>query len=101
VAAASVTVAQPSADANLLVLEVQLEGHVLSDSFTAYQERGHVLLPLGELSRLLTLAITVQPSRGTASGFVIREERTFALSVDDALVTLQGRQKSFEPGSRR
>jgi len=97
VAAASVTVAQPSADANLLVLEVQLEGHVLSDSFTAYQERGHVLLPLGELSRLLTLAITVQPSRGAASGFVIREERTFALSVDDALVTLQGRQKSFEP----
>ncbi len=96
-AAASVALAQPSVDANLLVLEVQLDGHVLSDSFTAYQQDGHVLLPLGELSRLLTLAITVQPGRGTASGFVIREERTFALSVDDALVTIHGRQKNFEP----
>jgi len=84
-------------DANLLVLEVQLEGHVLSDSFTAYHDDGHVLLPLGELSRLLTLAIAVQPARGTASGFVIREERSFALSVADSMATIQGRQKSFEP----
>jgi hypothetical protein len=96
-AAAAGALAQPSAEANLLVLEVQLDGHVLSDSFTAYQDGGHVLLPLGELARLLTLAITVQPERGTASGFVIREERTFALSVNDALVTIHGRQKNFEP----
>ncbi len=48
-----------ASDANLLVLEVQLDGHVLSDSFTAYQDDGQVLLPLGELARLLTLAITV------------------------------------------
>ena len=41
-----------------------LDGHVLSDSLVAYQDGGHVLLPLGELSRLLTLAITVRPAAG-------------------------------------
>ena len=71
---------QRGSDANLLVLEIRLDGHVLSDSFTAYQDGGQVLLPLGELSRLLTLAITVQPTQGTASGFVIREDRTFELA---------------------
>jgi hypothetical protein len=88
---------QRGSDANLLVLEIQLDGHVLSDSFTAYQDGAQVLLPLGELSRLLTLAITVYPTQGTASGFVIREDRTFELNVDDAVAGVRGQQKSFEP----
>jgi hypothetical protein len=88
---------QRGSDANLLVLEIQLDGHVLSDTFTAYQDGSQVLLPLGELSRLLTLAITVSPMQGTASGFVIREDRTFELNVDDAVAGVRGRQKSFEP----
>jgi len=88
---------QRGAEANLLVLEVRLDGHVLSDSLVAYQDGAQVLLPLGELARLLTLGIQVQPAQGTANGFVIREDRAFALSVDESLVTVNGRQKSFEP----
>src|SRR4051794_19468270 len=88
---------QRGAEANLLVLEVRLEGHVLSDSFVAYQDDGHILLPLGELSRLLTLAITVQPERGAASGFVVREERTFGLRAADGVVSLEGHDKGFDP----
>jgi hypothetical protein len=88
---------QRGVEANLLVLEVQLDGHVLSDSFTAYQDGGQVLLPLGELARLLTLAIAVQPTQGSAGGFIIREDRTFELSVDDSIASIGGRQKSFEP----
>ncbi len=88
---------QGGSEANLLVLEVTLDGHVLSDSLGAYQEGAHILLPLGELSRLLTLAITVRPAQGTASGFVIREGREFSLDVKSATATLGGRQKSFEP----
>ena len=89
--------AQRGVEANLLVLEVRLDGHVLSDSLVAYQDGAQVLLPLGELARLLTLGIQVQPASGTASGFVIREERAFALSANESLVTVNGRQKSFEP----
>ena len=41
--------AQRGAEANVLVLEVRLDGHVLSDSLVAYQDGAQVLLPLGEL----------------------------------------------------
>jgi hypothetical protein len=88
---------QGGAEANLLVLEVQLDGHVLSDNFAAYQEGSHILLPLGELSRLLTLAITVRAAEGTASGFVIREGHDFSLNINESTATVGGRSMSFEP----
>jgi hypothetical protein len=84
-------------EASLLVLEVELDGHVLSDNFAAYQEGSHILLPLGELSRLLTLAISVHPAQGKAGGFVIREGKEFALDVNESTATVGGRVKSFEP----
>lgn len=83
-------------EANLLVLETRLDGHVLSDSLSAYQDGRHILLPLGELARLLTLAITVRAEQASASGFVLREELGFELSVADALVRVGGREQAFE-----
>ncbi|HEY4082969.1 MAG TPA: hypothetical protein VGM81_19980 [Burkholderiaceae bacterium] len=84
-------------EANLLVLEVQLDGQVLSDSFSAYQDGQQILLPLGELARLLTLSIQVRPDTGSAAGSVIKEDRSFALNLGDSLVTLSGREQGFEP----
>ncbi|MFN3304909.1 MAG: hypothetical protein ACK44A_14480 [Roseateles sp.] len=83
-------------DSNLLVLEVQLDGMVLSDSLAAYQDGGQTLLPLGELARLLTLAIQVQPERGSANG-TLRGDKAFGLNLADAQVTLAGREQGFEP----
>ena len=68
-------------EANLLILNLQLDGSTLSDGLMAYQDGPQILLPLGELARLLTLAITVQPGAGSASGYVLSEERTFGLNV--------------------
>jgi len=83
-------------ETHLLVLEVTLDGQVLSDSFTAYQDGTQTLLPLGELSRLLTLAIQVKPDRGSAEGRLPRD-RGFALNLPESLVSLAGREQSFEP----
>ncbi|MDB5929311.1 MAG: hypothetical protein JWR60_1018, partial [Polaromonas sp.] len=69
-------------EASMLILDVRLDGFILSDGLTAYQDGPRVLLPLGELARLLTLAITVQPDTGSASGYVLNEERTFGLNLD-------------------
>ncbi|WP_348013433.1 hypothetical protein [Roseateles sp.] len=88
--------AMTEAEANLLVLEVQLDGQVLSDSFSAYQDGAQILLPLGELSRLLTLPIQVQPGQGSAAGTVLNE-RSFALNLGESLVSLAGREQNFEP----
>ena len=84
-------------DANLLLLEVRLDRHVLSEGLTAYQKDRHVLLPLGELARLLTVAIRAQPEERTASGFVLREERTFHLNTTEYVVTLEGRKEAIDP----
>ncbi len=85
------------AEANLLVMELVLDGQVLSDSFSAYQDGPQILLPLGEMARLLTLAIAVHADQGSAAGSVLSEIRPFALNLDESKVTLSGRELSFEP----
>lgn len=73
-----------------MLLEVRLGSEVLSEAIPAYDTGEHILVPLGELSRLLTLAVQARPDEGVASGFIIDESRTFSLSVSGARVTLSG-----------
>jgi hypothetical protein len=79
-----------SLDAGLVLLEVRLDGQVLSDAVTAYQIGRDVFLPLGEMARLLTLAIRVDPGAGRASGYILREERTFSLDVPGRTIIAGG-----------
>ena len=88
--------ASPDNQANLLILEVRLDSFVLSDGLSAYQDGPQILLPLGELARLLTLAVSVQPEAGSASGYVLREDQTFELNVAQSLVSLAGHEVRFE-----
>ncbi|MBW8848892.1 MAG: hypothetical protein JF607_28535, partial [Burkholderiales bacterium] len=83
-------------ETNLLVLEVMLDGQIVSDSFSAYQDGTQTLLPLGELSRLLMLAVQVRPDRGSADG-QLPHERAFALNLAESLVSVGGREQRFEP----
>jgi len=84
-------------EANALLLEVRLDGHVLSDGLTAYRDGNQILLPLGELARLLTLAISVDLEAGVASGFVVREDSGFALNAVQSTATVGGKTRRFEP----
>lgn len=88
---------QREIEASLLVLEVQMDDQTLSDSFSAYQDGAQILLPLGELARLLGIAIQVRASQGSASGLLLREDRSFALNLAESLVALNGREQGFEP----
>ena len=89
--------ASPTADPNLLLFEVRLDQHVLSDSLTGYQYGTNILLPLGDLAKMLTIGVTTQPALGIASGFVLREEQTFSLNVAEATVTRAGQIEHFDP----
>ena len=82
---------------NLVLLELQLDGHVLAEAITTYQHGRETFLPLGELARLLTLAIRTQPEQGTADGYVLSEERSFSLNVALARVTLAERTQVVDP----
>ncbi len=80
-----------------LLLEVRLDQSVLSSAIPAYDLGKHTLLPLGELARLLTIAIQTQPGQGTASGFILSEDSGFSLSLNEAKVTRAGVTEKFNP----
>lgn len=82
---------------NFLLLEVRLDQTVLSDAIPAYDTDEHTLLPLGELARLLTIAIQTQPQEGTASGFVLSKDRGFSLNLREQRVTRAGVTEAFDP----
>lgn len=84
-------------DPNLVLLEVQLDGNVLAEAITTYQIDRETFLPLGELARLLTLAIRAQPEQGTAEGFVLSEARSFSLNVAQARLRLADQTQGFDP----
>lgn len=86
----------PPDDANLLLLEVRLDQHVLSESLTTYRKGRDTLLPLGELAKLLTLAIRTRPAEGTASGFILQEDRTFHLDLTQGRVNLGNRTEAVD-----
>lgn len=85
-----------AAEAELL-LEVRLGGEVLSGALIATQSGRHVLLPLGEMARLLTLGIRVDAARGRARGFVLQEERIFDLDLAAGAVIHDGKSEVFDP----
>ena len=88
-------------EADELLLEVMVEQHRLTDATPAFRTRDHILLPLAELAGLLTLAITTQPVAGTASGFILEQERSFSLDVGASTVVIDGTSESFDPAQVR
>lgn len=63
----------------------------------AYRVGDSVFLPLGELSRQLSIAVEVQGDTGDATGFIVRENRKFHLNLSKATVTIAGKTDSFDP----
>lgn len=91
------TAAAPAfSNANVLLLELSLDQSTLADSFYAYESGRDVLLPLGELTRLLTLGITVDASSRVASGFILTEDRGFRLDLDAGTITLKDGTAPFD-----
>jgi len=86
---------------NLLLLEVRLDGSLLADSLTAYEVGNDVLLPLGEMARLLTIGITLDTSSRSAAGFVLREDQPFRLEMGANSVTLPGQSEAVDPTQLR
>ncbi|MDB5098487.1 MAG: hypothetical protein JWM80_2908 [Cyanobacteria bacterium RYN_339] len=75
-----------------ILVEVRVDQLTLAESLGARPAPdGGLRLPLGELARALGLAIEVQPAAGTASGFVLREDRRFQLDLGAGTASLGGR----------
>lgn len=101
--AAGATAPAPAqaSEANMVLLEVRLGKTVLSDAVTGLELGRDVYLPLGEMARLLTLAIRVTPEEGRASGYILSEQRNFSLDVERSAVDIGGAHGSFDPAQVR
>lgn len=98
--AAPVSAAAPlkvvRSDDDLLLISLQLDSVSLSDELEAYMDMKGVFLPLGEVSRLLGLGITVNPDDGTASGFLINESREFVLDIPNQSIRVGGKRLQYD-----
>ncbi|MCM3877301.1 MAG: carboxypeptidase-like regulatory domain-containing protein [Thermoanaerobaculia bacterium] len=86
-------------ETDLLLLAVRLNQTLLAETIPAYNgpHPGSVLVPMGELCRILGLAIDVDVTHGTAEGFFIAENRRFFLDAVAGKVLVEGRPKRFDP----
>ena len=76
----------------MLLLQPFLDQRPLGTGIDAYATGGTVLVPLGELCRLLAFGIVVDPGGHSASGFFISPKRTFRLDLDLDSVQVEGRR---------
>lgn len=83
-------------DEDVLLFEARLGELLLTEALPAYRLDGSFLLPLGELARLLSLALEVDVARGTAEGFVLEEGRRFSLRAREGAVTISGAESRFD-----
>ena len=78
-----------------VILAVRLDRHLLSDGVIGYLHRGGVLLPLGEMARLMELAIATDPLAGQAEGWMLTENRRFFLDTARRTVVIAGQRQGY------
>jgi len=80
----------------VFLFALRLDQATLSGTFPGFPVKSGTLVPLGELCRLLDLAIQTDPNRGRAEGFFIEEKRRFSLDVLEGTVVIEGRRQTFD-----
>lgn len=84
--------------ADEMILEVRTDKWILTDQFPGYSTSRGGYLPLGDLSRLLDLAISVDAEAGRAEGWFLEPQRTFRLDIGSAFVETRAGRKPLQPG---
>ncbi|MCH9031004.1 MAG: hypothetical protein IIB00_01910, partial [candidate division Zixibacteria bacterium] len=80
----------------ILILQVQLGKYILSDGILGFLHRGGVMLPLGEMCRIVDFPIEVEPDEGLAHGWFLREYRFFSLNHSRSEVVIRGRIQTYD-----
>jgi len=89
------------AGASLFTLDDQMlfsveSGNIaLTDSLGAYASRSGLYLPLGELGRLLDLAIVVDPPQRRAEGWFLSDKRRLVVDLNERRAQSDGRSFSL------
>jgi hypothetical protein len=84
-------------DDDLLLLETHLDNLTLSDGLAAYGAPQDPLLPVGELSRLLDLNLTVTPAEGRIVGLIGEAQRSLTIDLNSGAALLNGGRVQLAP----
>ena len=87
----------PFSSDDLLWMEVRSGEWRLAESVNVYASRAGVFVPIGELSRVLDLAVGVFPAQRRAEGWVLSPERTLVVDLSEGRALLAGRPIAFGP----
>jgi hypothetical protein len=82
---------------DLLLLSADLDGLTVSDALPAYGQPDDPLLPMGELSRLLDLNVTVSPVEGQIIGRLGQSERALTIDLANGVFRLAGTALTLAP----
>lgn len=82
-------------DSALLILEIKTATHHFEDVVSAYKYKDVILIPIGALSEIIEIAITSEPGKGIAHGYVFKPQNTFYLDIDQNKVTLKGVPQAY------
>ncbi|KWV91484.1 carboxypeptidase-like regulatory domain-containing protein [Erythrobacter sp. YT30] len=80
-----------------LILQLRVKGIDASDTIIAYGTRNGIYLPVGELTRILDLAIKVSDDGNYASGWFLSEDRTVTIDLRQQLLTTKGGVRPLMP----
>lgn len=80
-----------------LILQIETRRGDVSDTITAYGTRAGVYLPLGEIARMLDVAVTVSDEGQYAAGWVLDEKSTLAINLRAGTLRQGGREARLDP----
>ena len=86
----------PEDDNAIRLLEVSVGSIHFDDLVQAYQVDNTLFIPLGYFSSIIDLAISTDPAKAVAQGFIFQEQKTFYLDVNRGEVTLSGKRKKVD-----
>lgn len=93
-----VTTSSPFNEDDFVLLQANADGIPLTDALGGYSSRAGLFLPLGELARLLDLAIDVDPAAQRASGWIVTETRALDINLAANTARLAGAEIKLLPG---
>ncbi|MFC3711867.1 hypothetical protein ACFOMD_04755 [Sphingoaurantiacus capsulatus] len=87
------------AEEEVLLFELTLDRATLSDSIQAYERNGVVLLPIGELTRLLDLNVDVLPRERRIVGRLGNGQRSLLVDLATGTARVDGRNFTVPAGA--
>jgi hypothetical protein len=85
-------------DTNLLLVEVVLDQLTVTDSLAAFNGPVGLLIPVGELSRLLDVDMTVLPGERRVTGNIGEARRPVLVDMATATIRIDGKSDKLQPG---